>query len=210
MLKIIPVILMIASTAFAGDLSSTVRHEEIDSGHITVLGIMAGARTIEEVTAKLGPAAPFNRGTKERPVMAICYVSEKDNTKVLFVAGPRGVRERVTEIKLISGDVRFADAERCARSTLVSKDIATESGVRLGMTASGIKAQLGPPTDESPGFLGYEFHVERRLTEAEVRRIEKRWPDVRKYPYHDVSSSVEARFVGKRLKRLDLYRLVTY
>jgi hypothetical protein len=199
-----------ASTAFAGDLTSTVRHEEIDSAHITVLGVMAGVRTIEWVTAKLGHAAPFNRGTKERPVMAVCYVSDKDNTKVLFVAGPRGVRDQITQIKLISGDVRFDDALSCARSTLVSKDIATESGVRLAMTPAGIKAALGPPTDESPGFLGYEFHVERRLTEAEVRLIEKQWPDVRKYPYHDVSSSVEARFVGKRLKRLDLYRLVTY
>jgi hypothetical protein len=210
MLKTILVILIMASAAFAGDMSSTVRHEEIDSAHITILGITAGARTIEWVTAKLGHAAPFNRGTKERPLMAICYESDRDNTKALFVAGPRGVRDQITEIKLISGDVRFDDALRCARSALVSKDIATESGLKLGMTPAGIKAALGPPTDESPGFLGYEFHVQRRLTEAEVRRIEKQWPDVRKYPYHDVSSSVEARFVGKSLKRLDLYRLVTY
>ncbi len=210
MLKIILVILVIASTAVAGDLTSTVRHEEIDSGHITVLGVMAGARTIEWVTAKLGHAVPFNRGTKERPAMAVCYVSDRDNTKALFVAGPRGVRDQIMEIKLISGDVRFDDADRCARSALVSREIATGSGIRLGATPAEIKALLGPPTDESPGFLGYEFHVERRLTEAEVGRIEKRWPDVRKYPYHDVSSSVEARFAGKRLKRLDLYRLVTY
>jgi hypothetical protein len=210
MLKIIPVILIMASSAFAGDLSTTVRHEEIDSGHITVLGVMAGARTMDWVTAKLGHAVPFNRGTKERPVMAVCYASDKDNTKALFVAGPRGVRDKVVEIRLISGDLRFDDALHCASSTRVSKDIATESGLRLGATPAGIKALLGPPTDESPGFLGYEFHVERRLTEAEVGRIEKRWPDVRKYPYHDVSSSVEARFAGKSLKRLDLYRLVTY
>ncbi len=210
MLKMILVVLMVASTAVAGGLTSTMRHEEIDSGHITILGVTAGARTLKWVTAKLGPAAPFNRGTKERPVMAVCYESEKDHTKLLFVAGPRGVRERVTEIKLIAGDVRFDDALRCAKSRLVSKDIATGSGLRLGATPAGIKAALGPPTDESPGFLGYEFHVERRLTEAEVRRIETRWPDVRKYPYLDVSSSVEARFVGESLKRLDLYRLVTY
>ncbi len=191
-------------------MSTTMRHEEIDSGHITVLGVTAGARTIEWVMAKLGNAVPFNRGTKERPLMAICYASNIDNTRVLFVAGPRGVRDQITEIQLISEDVRFDDAPRCVRTTYVSKDIATGSGLKLGMTPAEIKALLGPPTDESPGFLGYEFHVERRLTEAEVERIEKRWPDVRKYPYHDVSSSVEARFAGKRLKRLDLYRLVTY
>ena len=78
------------------------------------------------------------------------------------------------------------------------------------MTSAEVRSVLGEPTDESAGFLGYEFHLHRALTEKEVRRIEVEWPTVRQYPYYDISASVEARFSGGVLKRLDLIRFSTY
>jgi hypothetical protein len=116
----------------------------------------------------------------------------------------------LSHIRIAAGDVKQDYLRWCTLSRAVSKDIATVSGLKLGITPAEVKLILGDPTDEAPGFLGYEFHLQRKLTEAEISEIEIGRPAVRKYPYHDISASVEARFADGILKRLDIIRFSTY
>ena len=220
-MKVILVILLIAITAVAAEGSTKVRREDIDKEHVTVYGITVGTDLMRRIYDKLERTKGFEykiagkgkTSGKERK-NAICYVSvdHDDATRLLFVSGRRGLKQGriLSHIRIAAGDVKQDYLRWCMLSRAVSKDVATASGLKLGLTPAEVKSILGDPTDESIGFLGYEFHLQRKLTEAEIKEIELERPSVRKYPYHDTSSSIEARFSDGILKRLDIIRFSTY
>jgi hypothetical protein len=207
-------ILLIAVTAVAAEAVTKVRQSDIDRVHVTILGITVGVDGMASVEKRLGRTKlfNFNRGTRKSPVDALCYVSadSDDSTRLLFVAGPEGRELKVAQARITAGDVEVKYGLRCLTSKAVGKGLATVSGLKLGITPAEVKLILGDPTDEAPGFLGYEFHLQRKLTETEISEIEIGRPAVRKYPYHDISASVEARFADGILKRLDIIRFSTY
>ena len=207
-------ILLIAVTAVTAEAVTKVRQSDIDRVHVTILGITVGVDGMARVEKRLGRTKSFNfnRGTRKSPVDALCYVSadSEDATRLLFVTGPEGRESKVAQARITAGDVEVKYGLRCLTSKAVGKGLATASGLRLGMSPAEVKSVLGSPTDESNGFLGYEFHLQRKLTEKEIRKIEPDRPAVRKYPYQDTSSSVEARFADGILKRLDIIRFSTY
>ena len=213
-MKVILIILLIATTAIVAEGSTKVRQEDIDIEHVTVYGIKVGVDSMQQVYNRLGRINAFGYKLPGKGKNAICYVSgdHVDATRLLFVFKKRGARRKrtVSHIRIAAGDVKQDYLRWCMLSRVVSKDTATASGLKLGMTPAEVKLILGDPTDESTGFLGYEFHLQRRLTEREIRELELTRPTVRKYPYYDASSSIEARFSDGVLKRLDIMRFSTY
>ena len=212
-MKLILTILLIATTAIVAEGSTKVRQEDIGIEHVTVYGIRVGVDRMQRVYDRLGRINAFGFNVSGKGMNAICYVSgdHADATRLLFVFKKRGARRRtLSHIRIAAGDVKQDYLRWCMLSRIVSKDVATESGLKLGMTPAEVKSILGDPTDESTGFLGYEFHLQRKLTEREIRELEFTRPFVRKYPYHDTSSSIEARFSDGVLKRLDIMKFSTY
>ncbi len=210
-MKILLLGFLVVLTAVTADAATKVRQSDIDKEHITVSGVTVGVTTMASVTKRLGPAKPFNfnRQTRKKPVSALCYAGA-DSTKLLFVAGAEGRALKVARARITAGDVEVGYGGSCLTSKAVSGALATKSGLRVGMTRAELKSVLGEPTDENADFISYEFHLHRALTAPEVARIEVEWPKVRLYPYHDISSSIEARFVDGVVKRLDIIRFSTY
>jgi hypothetical protein len=211
-MKILLTILLIAVTAIAADAQTRVRQRDIEKAHVTIQGITVGVTGMAAIRKSLGPNGAFKYSVSGREVLALCYSSGEggDAAKLLFVSDTADAGGKVVQVRVTAGDVAVKYGRRCLASKAIGKEAATESGLKLGMTSAEVRSVLGEPTDKSAGFLGYEFHLHRALTEKEVRRIEVEWPTVRQYPYYDISASVEARFVGGLLKRLDLIRFSTY
>ena len=211
-MKTLLLLFLIAMTAISAGASTKVRRQsDIDKGHATLLGITVGVDSMARVGKRLGHATlfNFNKGTHKRAVEALCYAAP-DSTRLLFVAGTEGRAQKVARLRVTASDVAVKYGPACLKSKAFGKGVATGSGLRLGMTEAEVRSLLGEPTDESPGFLGYEYHHHRALTDKEVGVIEAGHPDVRLYPYQDISSSVEARFADGLLKRLDIIRFSTY
>ncbi len=208
-------LLLLTSVVYAGELPgeikdvSTMIREDVKKTHLTLFGLAPGTSTVEEVTALLGYATPEKIGSGERSIAKLCYVSSADdNTKVVFEASagePGGVISRIT---LYSGDVRYRGAGSCIASKFVNPEVATESGLALGLSEARFTGSLGTPTEKWPGYVGYEYHALKKLSNIEVERVKGHWPYVLKYPYVDIHSSIEGRFHKGKLKRLDLRRIV--
>ena len=183
----------------------------LSPGHLTVLGVTVGAHTLNDAVDRLGPAEVFQNGPDGAASFRVCYTSPDKEfpAKIVFEAGPQGLRKEITSIKLIAGQVRFEEASRCAASELVTTEPGTMTGLRIGMTTEAFKAMLGAPTDEGPDRVEYEFHTRKMLSADEVERLKGTWPYVKQYPYLDVYSSVTARFHEGSLVRLVLSSIET-
>jgi hypothetical protein len=113
----------------------------------TILGLTVGG-SMKDVQAKLGQAKPFGRNS-------ICFVSPSDGTVLTFSTGWPGGFENVTGFELWSHEAKFPNVAKCTRSTLVSRDLSTKSGIRLGLTAEqlarlvGVKLAGAPSIDQT-------------------------------------------------------------
>ncbi len=79
----------------------------------------------------------------------MCYVSDRDETLILFSFE----NSQCSRIRLLSQKKKFYKWHFCEKSPLVSKHLATKSGIKLGMSKGGLKAILGSPRSESDGNL---------------------------------------------------------
>jgi len=109
-------------------------------------------RDVERV---LGKTMRLDVGGYEERML--CYASSRpgDDTVVLFTLAhcPYDC-SRVSEIQVRARKREVRVLKKCASVPGVSRDIATESGLRLGMTAKEVKAILGVPQHVQKGLQG--------------------------------------------------------
>ena len=96
-------------------------------------------------------------------VTRLCYVSHRDDTLVLFTLE----NSRCTGFRLMSPKNRFYKWHFCEKSPRVSENLATQSGIKLGISKSRVKAILGEPQSESDQQLEYAYELKRKRTDAE-------------------------------------------
>ena len=128
-----------------------------------ILGLFIGDCAPQDVYSKLGPGISFKDGAKA-DLTQVCYVSDRDETLILFSFE----NFQCSRIRLLSQKKKFYKWHFCEKSPLVSKHLATESGIKLGMSKSGLKAILGAPRSESDGNLTYavEWMLKRNTAET--------------------------------------------
>jgi hypothetical protein len=125
----------------------------------------------QDVTATLGKAKRLDvGGYKER---MLCYTSARpgDDTVALFTL-PRCPDEckRVAEIQVRAQkrDVRVLD--KCASTPGVHAGIATQSGLKLGLTRAQVQTILGPPQATRGDKWLYAASVSVKLSDEEIAR----------------------------------------
>jgi len=125
----------------------------------------------QDVTATLGKARRLDAGGYEERML--CYTSARpgDDTVVLFTL-PRCPDEckRVAEIQVRpqKRDVRVLD--KCSATPGVHAGIATQSGLKLGLTRAQVQAILGPPQATRGDKWLYAASVSVALSKEEATR----------------------------------------
>ena len=109
----------------------------------TVLGLVVGRHKLDEVVAKLGPAEVIKADAIDARPNIVCFLSTKDDTLVLFEAGPLGGFETLTGVTVAPKSAYRADLSKCGMSDKVDR-IATAAGpLGIGASISKFAATLG-------------------------------------------------------------------
>ena len=143
---------------------------EIKAAHLKILGMKLGEMTGQLVEAKLGERKAYINKGGHHALMQFCYVSDLpgDKTKVIF--GVDDYDRKVASFKILSSRVIFSNSEKCMPSPLVSKSIATESDLKLGMSLKHVKNLVGTPSKEDSNRLIYFYNFKRPFTDEEIRK----------------------------------------
>ena len=145
-----------------------------------------------DVEGVLSKTTRLNVGGYEERVL--CYASSRpgDDTVALFTLSkcPENC-QRVSEIQVRAGKREVRVLDKCARVPGVHAGIATESGLRLGMTAAEVEAVLGKPQHIQKGLQGtmwfYAASVGLALSREEATR--RGFPGVEHVPVPGTSYS---------------------
>ncbi len=125
----------------------------------------------QDVTATLGKAKRLNLGGYEERML--CYASTRpgDDTVVLFTLSkcPENCT-RVMEIQVRAKKREVRVLDKCAATPGVHAGIATQSGLKLGLTRAEVQAILGPPQATRGDTWLYAASVSVAFSKEEATR----------------------------------------
>jgi hypothetical protein len=178
---------------------------QLTADDTTILGLTVGI-SMKDVQAKMGQATPFLPRSN-----SICFASPTDGTVLTFSTGPMGGFENITGFELWSHEAKFPNVAKCTRSTLVSQDLSTNSGIRLGLSAEQLAKLVGASSSSQTGLSQYEMWCRQKMTDDDISAFKKvnNW-DVSSNPYFDVGSFVQAHFIGARVSRIKIAQTKSY
>jgi len=137
----------------------------LDESNFKILGLIIGDCAPRDVYSKFGPGIVF-KDSAEKEETQVCYVSDKDELFSFENSQCSGVR-------LLSQKKKFYKWHFCETSPLVSRHLATDSGIKLGISKSRLKPILGAPPSESDESLiyVYEWRLKRNTNEVTDRTV---------------------------------------
>jgi hypothetical protein len=173
--------------------------------NLYILGLTPLAKESDDwLRAKLGPADGIFRGDGGNSRVQVCYTSVKRDVYLISESG-----ETNLGFYVLARLQPWRGQELCRVSSMVTKGIATRSGLRIGLTPSQVKAILGRPSVERRGLLYYASEVKIPTSPGTLEEFIKRNPSYSKtdivndLPEHyDLSVSVTIRFTAGRLTYL--------
>ncbi len=214
-------LVVVSSSSLAS--SQNVQQHELDpianEEHFTLLGFVVWTDTLEMVRSRLGKAEILV-GEGHEP-SEVCYVSseQNDGTTVTFLAGFMGGQKTLTSFILSGTNAtrsgltnKKAVKRQCLPSPIVSRDIGTPSGLRLGLRSSQVKELLGEPTKVDKNVLTYVLVTRMRTTEDDIAQMAQVFPEeqIRKYPYYDVSRFIEVEIADGQVEQVSVTMIENY
>lgn len=124
--------------------------------NFSILGIALGNAQVDQLAAKLGKAPIVDRGDAATGRDQVCYFA--DSAPAVYLIFEEG--EVDFAFYLFSDGPNWKGSELCAKSSLISSKLRTDSGLALGQTRSQVEAILGKPTAIRPNELIYLDSVE--------------------------------------------------
>ncbi len=183
---------------------------DITDADAIIHGLRIGHSSLEDVQQKFGRADIERVSREEESDVSVCYISPIDQTILVFYSGAMGGWKDVTWFGIWSHEAAFPHASQCASSTLVSQKIATDSGLRLGLTKKEVAAIAGRPTKVGPTASKYEYLCLQKMTEEQVKGFKANNWDVTKDPYLDRMSWINVRYANYAASRLEVGRIESY
>jgi hypothetical protein len=184
------------------------------SSNFQILGIDLTYEDIfGKVAKKLGKTAMIFRGDASTARQQACYVSSTGASKT-FLIFEQGEVELA--FYLFADGRSWNGIDHCAESGLVARNIATSSGLRLGLTRAQVEGILGRPTAHDGDTLIYWNQVAKRSSPEELTRAREQYPKMTEKEFHEnydeyyLSAYIEARFVNSRLSYLAVKKSETY
>lgn len=140
----------------------------------TILGIRVQKRAVEFAERVLGPSPLHSEGEGGEHVTWRCWEAASGDGTVVYVA--RASIENY--LRVLGSEMSFPGRGSCPKSRLVHRGIATDDGLRLGLSQSATEALLGTPTIVRKDLVERVCDGTKKLTPEETapRRLP---PDVK-------------------------------
>jgi hypothetical protein len=167
--------------------------------NFSILGLFIGECSSRDVYSKLGPGITF-KDAFNADVTQACYVSSKDETLILFSFES----SRCSGLRLLSQKKKFYKWHFCETSPLVSKHLATGSGIKLGISKSRLQMILGTPQGESEDALLYVYEWKFESGTAETQGDSQGSGNPGAAPARTVKATVRAEFSDAKLISFDV------
>lgn len=172
--------------------------KRFDRNNFRILGLSLSTLDFRVVAAKLGTAKIVDRGDASYSRSQACYVSADDSDKVylIFEGGEGGS----STFYLFHAATDWKGSKFCAQSALVSENLATATGLKLGLARDEVEAILGKPDSTEQNRIGYCREFKRRTTREEFQKLRGDDPNLtdkqahRLYDLIDDSMQVEIHF----------------
>src|SRR3954469_220541 len=115
----------------------SARAQDLTAADLTLAGMQLGKNTLQDVLSHFG-IAPLRHGNVDE----LCYRSESPLLAawVLFGAGDEGDYEKLTQFRVVTAQPTDIT---CPPSARLTPELATDSGIRIGMPEEEIKPKLG-------------------------------------------------------------------
>jgi hypothetical protein len=135
---------------------------QISTRNFEIAGVTLGVTTNHDLERTLGPAPAID--TTDHEGARRCYFSASGDGTVLEIESWVG-----TAIEFRLDSRPDARESRCAKSLVVSRKLATGSGLKLGLLRKQVMAILGHPTAAKGAHLVYEQSFDRPLAPQEEK-----------------------------------------
>ena len=151
-------------------------NRELPTANYEILGIDLGEDLFARAAAKIGKATTIQRGDASTGREQACYVSPDPRHRVLLIFE----RQEVGYASyLFEGGADWKGANPSVVSKAISRDLATTSGLRLGMTPAQVIAIFGKPTKRHKDDFIYSFLVTKKTSPNDLKQARDRNPAMR-------------------------------
>jgi hypothetical protein len=153
---------------------SDVHEGEISDKHFNLLGVRQLIDNLNTVQNKIGKGTVYKQSeTSESGPQQICYKSSWKNDFTAVIFGSDAIASRRINLIIIGNSKGESDTNIafCKRTSLVSKSIATPSGIKLGISPDKLNIILGKAGIFIHGNYEYIFHNTRNMKRSEVSLV---------------------------------------
>lgn len=166
-----------------------------------ILGLQLLTSDINEVRKRFGKSESMDRD--ECGGEDFCFESPRDDKPATLIVDLWG--DHLRGFTVIASRLKN---RHCFESRLVTDNLGTEGGVRLGMTSHEVARVLGMPQRATPEALAYSFETRPRMTESDLRSLERHWPrtEILSDPYWNDWSTIEVGLRGSRVECFHVQR----
>lgn len=129
-----------------------------------ILGFRLGKHSFEAAQVLFGNALRWHSGDAAASEQKLCFVARAgaEEATLVLSANSEMSRGQVDGMTLIGGRTDFS--ERClSLATRNPRDLKTDSGISIGMSAAQLKRILGPPTEIRGDYVFYTYCSEKSL-----------------------------------------------
>lgn len=157
-----------------GEIEGTPAKGVLPARNRTVLGLTLGKHSLRDVKTRLGEAPVFKARDAEGRPNTVCYVSSKlkDNTVVVFEAGPLGGFEDLTSITVGPSHAFTASFQDCTKSSKVDRSSAAAGTIRLGADIEVVAKSLRVKVARTKaGLIELPFETPTRIKDKQTGKV---------------------------------------
>jgi hypothetical protein len=164
--------------------------------YLSLLGLRLGTNTIADVQVKLGKTLVGRCPDEEGGNNDVCYVSAgPDKTTVVFESGSvEGWTARLDGFRVISGSRSLNCKLQCLASKAFGNSIATDGGLKLGLSQTEVLSLLGTPVKQTDVELSFEWQSKKRMTREEVEKS-----GAISHPYWNVVDTIDVALANSKV-----------
>jgi hypothetical protein len=149
-------------------LAVVARQGVIDSRNLAVLGFTLGGNEVSDVEQRLGKArvsSAWDHGMTQR-----CYESKSSDRTVLAIEDWTGTLSGFRIYRADKSD------PSCTKTALITPEISTASGLKLGLSKDQAIGILGKPTKSVGDILIYISEFKQPPTAEDIARFKQAYP----------------------------------
>lgn len=189
------------------------KNEELAISNFQIAGITPKGKSFDKFAAILGEPVVVQRGDGSSGREQACYVSAVNSERVHFIAE---YGELAEVFYLFEDGPDWNGSQFCTKSKRVSKELSTDSGLKLGLSKVDVEKILGKPDATLADRILYFREVEKRATAAEFEKMRKNYPRLtdeeahKQFDLYTCDLYVEVRFLNSKLSYLAVSRIEAY